>query len=92
MCEVPLVSRPEGIKIGLGPHLEGRHQEARTSGAEDEYSSKKCDGMASLHSDEVFHFGRKDISLRFGPFVEKENIRIDTRTVVLDQDGKEFSI
>lgn len=31
-------------------------------------------------------------SLRFGPFVEKENIRIDTSTVALDQHGKEFSI
>lgn len=44
MCEVPLVSRPEGIKIELGPHLEGRHHNARTSGAEDEYSQKNVMG------------------------------------------------
>lgn len=70
--------------------MEDRHQEARTAGAEDDYLCEKFDGMASLHSDKMLHFGLKDISLRFGTFVEKENIRIDTRTVVHDKDGKEF--
>lgn len=84
------MSRPEGIRLALRPHLEDRHQEARTSGGHVPKFFQMFEGITRLCY--VFAFGLKGISLRPGSFGEKENIGINTKRVVHAENVQEFSI